>query len=163
MNAIGAEGWELANIVWRPKSGAGWRKDWGDALAFCIFKRRVANTTDLTSERGARCRHSCASGCGGASLVGLFSACAAAHQPPHVAQPSGLKAPNCARPPRGSNDGHELLAVRQDLHDLGRAEAGLGKSRCLRGTSYRHPCARQLSACGPPARSMCWSRSAVGK
>jgi hypothetical protein len=52
LNAIGAEGWELANIVWRPKNCAGWRKDWADALVFCIFKRRVANTTDLTSERG---------------------------------------------------------------------------------------------------------------
>jgi hypothetical protein len=38
--------------------------------------------------RGSRCRHSCASGCGGASLVGLFSACAASHQAPHVAQTS---------------------------------------------------------------------------
>ena len=51
LNAIGAAGWELANIVWRPKNGADWRKDWGDALVFCIFKR-VANTTHLTSERG---------------------------------------------------------------------------------------------------------------
>jgi len=29
LNAIEVEGWELANIAWRPKSGAWWRKDWG--------------------------------------------------------------------------------------------------------------------------------------
>ena len=43
LNALGAEGWELATIVWRPKTGDGWRRDWGHALVFCIFKRRVAN------------------------------------------------------------------------------------------------------------------------
>ena len=37
-------------------------------------------------------------------MVWLVSTCAAAHQAPHVAQPSALKAPNCARPPRGSNE-----------------------------------------------------------
>ena len=44
LNALGAEGWELANIVRLPKSGDGWREEWGHALVFCIFKRRVANT-----------------------------------------------------------------------------------------------------------------------
>jgi Domain of unknown function (DUF4177) len=43
LNALGAAGWELANIVWRPKTEEGWRRDWGQALVFCIFKRRVAN------------------------------------------------------------------------------------------------------------------------
>jgi hypothetical protein len=43
LNALGAEGWELANIVWRPKTEEGWRRDWGQALMLCIFKRRVAS------------------------------------------------------------------------------------------------------------------------
>lgn len=44
LNALGAEGWELANIVWRPKTDGGWRRDWGQAFVFCIFKRPVTNT-----------------------------------------------------------------------------------------------------------------------
>jgi hypothetical protein len=50
LNAIGAQGWELANIYRLPKSVGGWRKEWGDALVFCIFKRPVTKTTDLTEE-----------------------------------------------------------------------------------------------------------------
>jgi hypothetical protein len=44
LNALGAEGWELANIytMWRPKDGYAWKSEWGQALVFCIFKRRVA-------------------------------------------------------------------------------------------------------------------------
>ena len=44
LNALGTEGWELANIVWRPKTDEGWRRDWGQAFVFCIFKRPVTNT-----------------------------------------------------------------------------------------------------------------------
>jgi hypothetical protein len=44
LNAYGAEGWELANIYRLPKLAYGWRTEWGDALVFCIFKRRVANS-----------------------------------------------------------------------------------------------------------------------
>jgi hypothetical protein len=68
MNALGAQGWELANIYRLPKSAGGWRKEWGDALVFCTFKRRVANTPDLaeledTEEASAPSGGLCTCGC----------------------------------------------------------------------------------------------------
>lgn len=50
LNSFGAHGWELANIYRLPKRVGGWRKEWGDALVFCIFKRPITKTTDLTEE-----------------------------------------------------------------------------------------------------------------
>jgi hypothetical protein len=58
LNALGAEGWELANVVWRPKTEEGWRRDWGQALVFCmsglIHRWRVMCETSVASPLFAR-------------------------------------------------------------------------------------------------------------